>query len=262
MNKFLTNLLSYLKKIGNILLKIFKWMFSKVERIIIVMLIIITIVLLFKYSSIQHKYDNLTIDYINSQDSVLVYKNKSGELYSMVQGYVTDNKTLKEKNEELYKEVKNLKDNPVVVTKTDIIYKIDTLQMKTDTVYIDSTNYVSYFSYNDEWCNITGHNILNIESCTNKTILDSLNMQSSLYVDLIEKDKQLMFIAKVNNPYLQINNIEGAMVSPEKSKVLKKRFNKPWGIMIGVGPSVTVTNNTVKVYPAIQLTLGYQIISF
>ena len=69
-------------------------------------------------------------------------------------------------------------------------------------------------------------------------------------------------MTKCDNPYVQINNIEGAIVSPEQSKVLKKRFNRPWGVMIGVGPSITVVNNTVKAYPALQLTIGYKFISF
>ena len=69
-------------------------------------------------------------------------------------------------------------------------------------------------------------------------------------------------MTKCDNPYVQINNIEGAIVSPEQSKVFKKRFNRPWGVMIGVGPSITVIDNTVRIYPALQLTVGYKFISF
>jgi hypothetical protein len=83
-----------------------------------------------------------------------------------------------------------------------------------------------------------------------------------LYLDLIEKDKTLQFVVKADNPYLLINNINGAVISPEKSKVLKERFNKPWGVIVGVGPSVVVVGNAVKIYPALQLTLGYKLISF
>ena len=79
---------------------------------------------------------------------------------------------------------------------------------------------------------------------------------------IIEKNKKLYFLTKCDNPYVQINNIEGAIVSPEQSKVFKKRFNRPWGVMIGVGPSITVIDNTVRIYPALQLTVGYKFISF
>jgi hypothetical protein len=69
-------------------------------------------------------------------------------------------------------------------------------------------------------------------------------------------------IAKSSNPYLQINNMDGYMLSPEKSKMLKKRFNKPWGVMVGVGPSVTIIDNKVQIVPSLQLTVGYKFISF
>lgn len=264
MSKFITILLSGIKKAGNILLKLFKWVFSKVERVIIAVLLVLLCVFAIKYKSMERDYNKLTVDYINSQDTVMTYKNKLGESYSMVQMLITDKNTLKRTNAELYTEIKNLKDNPLIVTKTEIVYKIDTLQLNTDTVYVNpsKTEYTNYFSYDDTWCNIRGHNVLNIDKNTSRTLIDSLSMSSSLYVDVIEKDKSLMFITRADNPYLQINNIDGAVVSPENSKVLKKKFNKPWGVMIGVGPSVTVMNNTVKVYPAVQLTLGYKIISF
>lgn len=264
MSKFITSFFSLLKKLGDVLLRFFKWMFSKVERVIIIVLLILLCVFGIKYALLERDYDKLNTDYITSQDTVMVYKNKLGESYSMVQTLITDKNALKRTNDELYKEIKNLKDNPIVVTKTEIIYKVDTLPMKTDTLYInpDKTEYLSYFSYSDEWCGIRGHNTLDISKNSSKTVLDSIGMSSTLSLDLIEKDKSLMFIAKADNPYLQINNIEGAVVSPEKSKLLKKKFNKPWGVMIGVGPAVTVVDNNVKIYPAVQLTLGYQIISF
>ena len=56
--------------------------------------------------------------------------------------------------------------------------------------------------------------------------------------------------------------IEGAIISPQQSKVLKNYFNRPWGVMAGIGVSTLVIDNTIKIYPALQITVGYKFISF
>ena len=61
---------------------------------------------------------------------------------------------------------------------------------------------------------------------------------------------------------MQINNIEGCMLSPEDSNVIKNRFDKRWVVVVGAGPSLTVVNGQLKVVPGLQLTLGYKLISF
>ena len=61
---------------------------------------------------------------------------------------------------------------------------------------------------------------------------------------------------------MQINNIEGCMLSPEDSKVIKERFDKRWAVVVGAGPAMTVVNGQLKIVPGLQLTLGYKLISF
>lgn len=248
-------------KISKALGKLFKWVFSDVQRIVIALLLVTTLGMFFSYHSMKNHYENLIV---SAQDTAKAYKNKANELYVMTQGYVTDISNLKKANSDLYKEVKNLKDHPIIVTKTEIVYQIDSIHVHTDSTVVnaDSTLYVSNFSYNDKWCKISGHNTFNMSTLSSETFLNSIRTQSSLYLDLIEKDKTLQFVVKADNPYLLINNINGAVISPEKSKVLKERFNKPWGVIVGVGPSVVVVGNAVKIYPALQLTLGYKLISF
>ena len=92
--------------------------------------------------------------------------------------------------------------------------------------------------------------------------LDKLQFNCDITSDIIEKDGNLYFISKSNNPYLTITNTDGYMLSPEKSKLLKKRFNKPWGVMIGVGGTLTLYDNNVRFLPGINLTIGYKILSF
>ena len=239
----------------------FRFVFSDAKHVIIVLLLVSVLGLFFNYHSLKHSYQNLVID---SQDTVMIYKNKTKDLYVMNQAYVTDIANLKKENADLHKEVKNLKDHPIIVTKTEIVYQVDSIKVYTASVTVnaDSTLYTSNFSYNDGWCKIAGYNTFDIYTHSSETFLNTIGAQSSLYLDLIEKDKKLQFIVRADNPYLQINRIEGAVVSPEKSKILRQRFNKPWGVMIGVGPSMVVVDNSVKVYPALQLTIGYKFMSF
>jgi hypothetical protein len=61
---------------------------------------------------------------------------------------------------------------------------------------------------------------------------------------------------------MRITDMDGYLVSPEKSKVLKKTFNRPWGVMIGAGCTATVYDGKILLLPGINLTLGYKILSF
>ena len=48
--------------------------------------------------------------------------------------YILENEQLRQYNEELYNEYKSLKDNPVIITKTEIITQIDTVYATTDSL--------------------------------------------------------------------------------------------------------------------------------
>jgi hypothetical protein len=252
-------------KILSYISRAFKWLFSDLRRLVICVMFIALGLLYFNYKSLKNSYDNLIIAH---NDTLCVYKNKVGELYAQKTAYMTDLANLKLTNKELYDEVKNLKENPLVVTKTEFIIKRDSLEAETDTtnVNVDIANndtiYKSNFSYKDDWTSILGHSDFNTSLKYSNVFFDNIAFKADLTMDLIEKNNNLLMIAKSSNPYLQINNMDGYMLSPEKSKMLKKRFNKPWGVMVGVGPSVTIIDNKVQIVPSLQLTVGYKFISF
>ncbi len=255
--------MKFLEKVFNILKKIFIWIFSDFKNLLITGLAIAAICFYFNYRSVKSDYDNLII---STNDTILVYKNKAGELYAQNKVYITDIENLKATNTDLYNEVKNLKDNPIVVTKTVFKTVYDSIPVTTDSVTTTIENgdsiYKSNFSHNDKWLYLNGYTTFNLLNKNSITFFNKISMESDLTLDLIEKKKNLYIIAKSSNPYLQINNTEGYIVSPEKSKMLKSRFNKPWGVMVGVGPSVTIIDNKIKVVPAAQITVGYKFISF
>lgn len=256
--KFLSRILEYI-------IKFFKWIFSNFKNFLLFLFGVLSIVYMFKFNYLNTKYEN-ELNRIN--DTTTVYKNKIGELYHINQSYIASEKELKSKNKALYDEINNLKDNPLIVSKTEFKYKTDTIHTKSDTVfvYVDSiTNerlVKSNFSYIDNWTNISGTNTFNLNSYKFDTNINFIEMSADMTTNFIERDNKLYVITKSSNPYIQINNTDGVIVSPENSKILKNRFDKRWGVMVGVGPSMTVCDNKFRVLPAIQVTIGYKIFSF
>lgn len=251
----------------DVFLKILEWikdfivkMFSDPKLFIIVGLTVALFFLYFNYRSVRDELENVVIE---QNDTIQSYKNKTGELYSQIGTYITDIEHLKRTNTELYNEVKNLKENPIIVTKveTEIVFEEkevkDTVFVYGNGIYGIGHNYQDPFAYIDMY---TDFNLNNITATTN---VNSIRFPSTFKLDLIESKKgDLSFIVNTDNPYIEINNVDGVMLSPEDSKAIKKRYDKKWCLVGGVGGSLTIVNNQVKVVPALQLTFGYKIIAF
>jgi FtsZ-binding cell division protein ZapB len=242
---------------------LFSWIFKDYKRIIIAALLVIVAFLFLRLNSVSNQYH----DYQQrAVDTLSVYQNKVGELYAMNDTYILDIKELKKVNEELYQEVKSLKDNPVVITKTEVVYQVDSVKMDSDTVYVyvdnNDTIYKNMFSKKDDWMNITGTTLFSMNNKSFETTLNNVSFNADITTNLIERDNKLYFVSKSSNPYMQINNIEGYMLSPEDSKVVKRHFDDRWALVVGAGPSLTIVNGQLKFVPALQLTLGYKLISF
>lgn len=213
-----------------------------------------------KCSSYKRQYENSYREY---HDSLLVYTNKYNEIYAMNNAYITDINTLKHENKELYDEVKSLRDNPIVIVKTKTEYIRDTITVE-PTIVADTVtgDFMANILYEDEWNYFAGRFNGNIYTGSSLFSIDKLQFNCSLTTDLIERDGKLYFITKSDNPYMHIDETNGYLISPEKSKVLKKQFNKPWGVMIGFGCTATIYDNKIMFMPGINLTIGYKILSF
>ena len=75
-----------------------------------------------------HKYQKAEGQVVIWNDSAYIYKNKYGEEYAAKNTYILQVDQLKKYNEELYAEYQSLKDHPVVITKTVIVTKIDSVE--------------------------------------------------------------------------------------------------------------------------------------
>ena len=252
-----------LKNLCSLICKFFAWLLKDWKRFIIFVLITLIIFLLMRVNHISNEYYNYQQ---RAVDTLSVYQNKVGELYASNDTYIMDIKELKKSNTELYEEVKKLKDNPIIVTKTEFVYKVDSVKMNSDTVYVyvdgNDTIFKNEFSKKDSWMDITGTTLFSLNNKQFSTTLNNVSFNANITTNLIERDNKLYFISKSSNPYMQINNIEGCMLSPEDSKIIKKRFDKRWAVVAGAGPNIAVVNGQLKMVPGLQLTLGYKLISF
>ena len=244
-------------------LNLLKKFVSDWKNILIAVLIITAMVLYFNYRHAQRKLNFAEAEKIELADSISEYKNKVGELYSSKETYITTIKDLKKLNSDLSAEVKKLKDNPLVVTKIEYETKIETIYIKDSLEYNDTLKtYKSSFNYEDRWAQIGGFTMFDFCNMNSYTMLNNINFTGNFYFDVIEKNKKLYTAVRSDSPYIQINNIESAILSPENSKVLKQHFRRPWGIAAGLGASVVIVNGTVKVCPAVSVIVGYKFIDF
>lgn len=214
-----------------------------------------------KCSSYKQKYEN---SYRQYHDSLLVYSNKYNEIYAMNEAYITDINTLKEENKDLYNEVKSLKDNSIVVVKTKTEYIRDTIIVEQPLILTDTItgDFLANITYKDDWNYFSGRFNGNIYTGNSTFSMDRLQLNCSFTTDIVERNKKLYFVIKPDNPYMYITDINGYLISPEKSKVLRKQFNRPWGVMVGFGCTATVYNNKILFMPGVNLTIGYKIINF
>lgn len=233
----------------------------KLSTIVTILLAGLSIFLFIRLSYYQDRYRKSENEVVVITDSLSNYKSKSGELYKQQQSYIADNNQLRHINEDLYKEVKNLKDNPIVVTK--IIYKIttDTIYTNSGETILKDSLYFSNWKYSNEpYFNINGTNTFNSKTHKFSNRINSLSFNADMSVDIIEKDKRLSIIAKSTNPYLNVTNISGGLISPENSKVLSNYFKESkWSIGVGAGISCGYFDNSIKFIPTINLSIYYKL---
>lgn len=202
-------------------------------------------------------------------DSLYVYKNKLDSEYVAKNLYIQEIKDLKTQNKELYDEVKNLKDNPLVVTKVVTKTIIKEVQAKSDSIgqskdSLDNVWKNLYWSAVQEknYYSITGRTDVLSNFSQFKTTISDLQIPVKFSFDIIEgkKDKQLRFIARSDNPFVKIEDIDGVVLDPTKIKTLKKYFpTKHWHL----GPSISYgLTSDLKLQPSLNISLTYSLISF
>lgn len=177
-------------------------------------------------------------------DTIASYRNKLGEECAAKNMYIQQVEDLKRNNESLYAEIKKLKEDPVVVVKTETVFVKDTTYLNT-VVKEDSIEYnlqwnltESYDKYN--WFTIEGATSIKKDSLSYSTYLTNLSIGANLVLDIVETDNKNHFqiITRSDNPNLSFTNIDGAFIDPSKSSVIKnaiKQTNFGFGLYGGYG---------------------------
>ena len=218
----------------------------------------------FYYIEYKHYYNkSLTPIVIYDTDSLFIYKNKIKEVYKEKEIYVQTIKDLKNKNTLLANEVNKLKDNPVVVTQTELKVKLDTVYAKSDTIIIepnDSLYKLKWSKEDNQYYCIKGQTDVKSDFSKFETQITNLELSTNLTLDIIEKNNTLQIIGKTDNPYVNIMSMDGVVLDPSKNPLLKKYYKqKKWSIGPSIGVGITKDKN---ISPYIGIGLQYGIIRF
>lgn len=181
-------------------------------------------------------------------DSVRTYKAKNGDLVFEKNSLITSSKDLEKLNTGLANEVKYLKDHPVVVIKEVIKIMHDTIRVPIHlggkgTWNADSTVFTQPFEWNHDTVFSIGNTrkIHGSFSCSADTCfhlaaspmtIDKDEFNLAIITGLTEnKDKKLEIFVKSNYPNFSVSTIDGALIDPTESSVIKKFFPpKRWSV--------------------------------
>lgn len=243
-------------------LNFIKTIFSKLKFKDYVLIILLCLAG-FYYAEYKHYYNkSLTPIVIYDTDSLFIYKNKLKEVYKEKEIYVQDLNDIKKENSLLANEINKLKNNPVVVTKTELKVKLDTVYMNNEEITVnlkDSVYNLKWFQ-NNQYYNINGLTAVKSDFSSFSTQVNNLELTTNLMIDVIEDNKKLQIIGKTDNPYINIINMDGVILDPSKSKLLKKYYKqKKWNLGPYIGAGLT---KDMKFSPSIGIGVSYGIIQF
>tara|TARA_R110002020_G_scaffold163538_4_gene349579 strand:+ start:676 stop:1485 length:810 start_codon:yes stop_codon:yes gene_type:complete len=193
------------------------------------------------------------------QDSIRTYKTNNGDLVSEKMALLTNKNKLEGLNKDLFNEVKNLRDNPIVITKvvTKIIHDTLYLKPKIDSNGIvynsDSTIKITPFTWSDStkfdennYRNIGGEYLISVDTNLNvgtksfKVTKNEIGMSFTTGITESDDDKVEIFL-KSDYPGFIPTKIDGTLFNPTESDVIKKYFPpKRWGVGFHAGYGVYV----------------------
>lgn len=190
-----------------------------------------------------HKYQKAEGQMIIWNDSAYIYKNKYDEEYAAKNTYILKAEQLQAYNDELYKEYKSLKDNPIVITKTEVVTNIDSVNTNTHNVTSNDTLLAWCWDASDkDYYKISGESTANFnDPDSSKTFIENMQVNANLTLDVIDNGEQLAVIAKSDNPYMNLGVKQSVIIDPMNSPTLKNYYKpKRWGLSVYLGAGVNV----------------------
>lgn len=197
----------------------------------------------YRNTKLHEKFERMEQNYIAASDSMKILNLENDNLLYEKNTYMLKEKELSELLDISQEEVKDIKkklDSSIgYISNIKSKVQLDTIYM-TDTLYYDkdSIPFVKFF-YKDDWLSLDGITNLDPVQTTISNIQIPMNIQTGLTVD------NNIFV-KTDNPYVKINNIDGAIITDKKPKIgMHHEFQ------VGVGFQYGLFNGQIDFGPQI-----------
>lgn len=229
-------------QIGSLLLTFFKK--NRYNVIVTILAIVFALVNLFQYNNSQEMKKKLEVAEHNiaaANDEVRITKDKAGREEANKLAFLTDQVSeLKKLNEDLYKEVKDIKGKVSTVIKSDvqIIEKPVPFIVKaelTDSTIRSDFNYDSTYSPGN-FRKLSGYTKYNLKngSVSGEKTTDEIGIRFTTGIKNLDKGKPEIFL-KSDYPGFQVTQLDGAVIDPGLFKKDKpKRLT--FGLHAGYSP--------------------------
>lgn len=178
-------------------------------------------------------------------DTIEVLKLKNGELLYEKSAFILKENELQTQLSLSKDEIKELKKK---IGGINTITKIET-QVEFDTIYIKNNSIGPSkfsFEYNDNWLKLKGL------SSKDSTQIYDISVPIDLVVGM---SKDYNIFVKTDNPYLKVNNIEGAVVD---RNLFEKKSSWSHGVSIGFGIQYGLGNKRFDYGPQISYGFTYK----
>lgn len=239
------------------LYKIWEWIKSLDKKVIITSIIealLFIFVIISIYQCSNQKIEKLDQNLIASRDKITELTLENGNLLADRAAYIVREKELQDiiditKSEKREIE-KKLDDKIAYISTIESNIQVDTLEL-VDTVIIKDSSAVNIiFNYNDDWMSFKGSTYY--KNGKSKTMLYDINIPMPLKVGLT--DNYNIFVES-QNPYIDITNIEGAIIDSSSLHPKKKKWNL--SIHCGIGVHYGLFGQQVDVGPYIGTGISY-----
>ena len=170
----------------------------------------------YRNTKLNEKCDRIEQNYIAASDSMKILNLENNNLLYEKNAYILKEKELSELLNISQEEIKDIKSklNSHIgyIANLQGQMKVDTIFM-TDTLYYDNDSIPFIkFSYSDDWLSLDGITNIYPPKTTINNIQIPLNIQTGLTTDY-------NIFVKTDNPYVNINNIDGAVITDKKPKI-------------------------------------------
>lgn len=242
----------------------------------VILFIILVVVISLLVSECQDNTElksKISVSEVNERalnDSLRVEKNNLGKEIYLKNSLLTSNEKLSSLNSDLSKELDKVKGRVLFLQKMKSTIKVDTQYMNNEVhVYPDSRYGLEWSKdtvySNNNYKKIKGVSFFKIDSLNKKvfpgfTRIDREEIGLSLVTGIREKDKNLEIFIEPNFPGMKITEIEGAIIDPQKSDVLKKAFPlKKWSVGPSIGIGVSTGYSLLGIRTVIGVNFGISI---